>query len=122
MDAPGAVRRFLAHWRPDAGLLVESELWPNLILAARKRGVRLGLISARITAASAESWARAPGSARALLGAFELILPQDEASAGRLRRLGAHPGPHLNLKRAGAAPPCDEAELARLYPALVAAR
>lgn len=121
VDAPGAVRRFLDHWRPDAGLLVESELWPNLILAARARGVRLGLISARITAASAAGWARAPRSARALLGGFDLVLPQDEASADRLRRLGASPGPHLNLKRAGAAPPVDAAELERLA-ALVAGR
>lgn len=115
VDAPGAVRRFLDHWRPDAGLLVESELWPNLILAARARGVRLGLISARITAASAAGWARAPRSARTLLGGFELILPQDEASADRLRRLGAAPGPHLNLKRAGSAPPVDPAELEHLH-------
>ncbi|HKR86979.1 MAG TPA: 3-deoxy-D-manno-octulosonic acid transferase [Phenylobacterium sp.] len=112
IDAPGAVRRFLDHWRPDAGLFVESELWPNLILAARARGVKLGLISARITAASAAGWARAPASARALLGAFDLILPQDEATAGRLEALGAVTGPRLNLKRAGAAPPADEAALA----------
>jgi 3-deoxy-D-manno-octulosonic-acid transferase len=114
VDAPGAVRRFLDHWRPDAGLLVESELWPNLILAARARGVRLGLLSARITAASAAGWARAPASAQALLGAFELILPQDAATAERLARLGGRIGPRLNLKRTGAAPPFDAAELARL--------
>lgn len=120
VDAPGAVRRFLDHWRPDAGLFVESELWPNLILAARKRGVRLGLVSARITAASAAGWARAPASARALLGAFDLILPQDEASGERLLGLGGRIGPRLNLKRAGAALPVDEAELARLQAQIVA--
>jgi 3-deoxy-D-manno-octulosonic-acid transferase len=114
VDAPGAVRRFLDHWRPDAGLFVESELWPNLILAARRRGVRLGLVSARITAASAAGWARAPASARALLSAFELILPQDAATGERLATLGGRIGPRLNLKRAGAPPPADEAELARL--------
>ncbi|MDB5444817.1 MAG: kdtA, partial [Phenylobacterium sp.] len=114
VDAPGAVGRFLDHWRPDAGLFAESELWPNLILAARARGVRLGLVSARITAKSAAGWARAPASARALLSAFELILPQDAASAERLTALGARPGPRLNLKRAGEAPPCDAAELARM--------
>jgi len=114
IDAPGAVRRFLDHWRPDAGLFVESELWPNLILAARDRGVRLGLVSARITAASAAGWARAPASARALLDAFDLILPQDEATGERLARLGGRIGPHLNLKRTGSAPPVEEAELAAL--------
>jgi 3-deoxy-D-manno-octulosonic-acid transferase len=114
VDAPGAVRRFLDHWRPDAGLFVESELWPNLLLTARRKGVRLGLVSARITAASADGWARAPASARALLSAFELVLPQDAASSERLARLGARPGPRLNLKRAGDAPPLDETALAEL--------
>src|SRR5213075_768283 len=57
VDAPGAVRRFLDCWRPDAAIFVESELWPNLISAAQARGVRLALISARMTEASAERWA-----------------------------------------------------------------
>lgn len=114
VDAPGAVRRFLAHWRPDLGVLVESELWPNLILTARAHGVRLALLSARITGESARGWARAPRSARAILEAFSLVLPQDEASAERLTGLGAKPGPKLNLKLAGAAPPFDAAELAHL--------
>jgi 3-deoxy-D-manno-octulosonic-acid transferase len=117
VDAPGAVRRFLDHWRPDAGLFAESELWPNLLLAARARGVRLGLVSARLTEESVAGWARAPRSARALLGAFDLILPQDDATAARLRRLGAAPGPKLNLKRAGPPPPCDPGELERLQAA-----
>ena len=66
IDAPGAVARFLDYWRPAAALLVESELWPNLILAAKDRGVRLALISARITEKSAEGWSRAPATAGAL--------------------------------------------------------
>ena len=114
VDAPGAVARFLKHWRPDAGLFVESELWPNLILGARRRGVRLGLVSARMTEASAQGWTRAPASARALLAAFDLVLPQDEAAAQRLSRLGARVGPELNLKLAGQAPPFDPAALAAL--------
>ncbi|MEO8114279.1 MAG: glycosyltransferase N-terminal domain-containing protein, partial [Phenylobacterium sp.] len=105
---------FLEHWRPDAGLLVESELWPNLILGARARGVRLALVSARITEASARGWGRAPGSARALLAAFETVLPQDAETEARLARLGAAVGPRLNLKLVGQALTCDEAELARL--------
>lgn len=114
VDAPGAVARFLDHWRPGLAVLVESELWPNLILAAKERGVRLALASARMTEASAAGWARAPASARALLGAFDAVLPQDDATAARLARLGARTGPHLNLKRAGDPLPCDAAELERL--------
>jgi len=107
VDAPGAAARFLDHWRPDTALLVESELWPNLVLAAQARGVRLALVSARMTQKSADGWARAPSSARALLHAFELILPQDEATAARLSRLGGEIGPRLNLKLVGDAPPVD---------------
>ena len=51
IDTPGAVGRFLAHWRPALGVFAESELWPNLILAARAAGVRLALVSAAGAAA-----------------------------------------------------------------------
>jgi 3-deoxy-D-manno-octulosonic-acid transferase len=114
VDAPGAVTRFLDHWRPAAGVFVESELWPNLILGARRRGVRLALASARMTEASAKGWARVRGATKMLLGAFDLILPQEALTAGRLIGLGAQVGPSLNLKRIGDPLPCDEAELARL--------
>jgi 3-deoxy-D-manno-octulosonic-acid transferase len=114
IDAPGAVARFLDYWRPTAALLVESELWPNLILAAKDRGVRLALVSARMTEKSAEGWSRAPATASALLKAFDLVLPQDAVTEGRLARLGALVGPHLNLKLVGDAPPVDEALAATL--------
>jgi 3-deoxy-D-manno-octulosonic-acid transferase len=114
VDGPAAVRRFLDHWRPDVGVFVESELWPNLILGARGRGVRLALVSARITEASARGWARLPASARTLLAAFDAVLPQDAATGARLAALGAAVGPRLNLKHVGDPLPCDDAELARL--------
>ncbi|MDB5418493.1 MAG: kdtA [Phenylobacterium sp.] len=118
VDSPGAVAGFLDHWRPQTGVFVESELWPNLILAARARGVRLALLSARMTDGSARGWARTPGSALAVMGAFELIAPQDAATEARLQGLGAATGPRLNLKLVGAALPADAAELARLRKAV----
>ncbi|HXQ11850.1 MAG TPA: 3-deoxy-D-manno-octulosonic acid transferase [Caulobacteraceae bacterium] len=118
IDSPGAVGRFLDHWRPDAGLFVESELWPNLILAARERGVRLALISARMTEASADGWRRAPAAARAVLGAFELALPQDAETEARLAELGGHVVGRLNLKRHGAALDVDPGEVAALRAAI----
>jgi 3-deoxy-D-manno-octulosonic-acid transferase len=114
VDGPRAVRRFLDHWRPDLGILAESELWPNLVLGARRRGTRLALVSARITEGTARTWRRVPATARRLLEAFERILPQDRASAARLSGLGAACGRELNLKRAGAPLPFDPAELERL--------
>ncbi|HEX5379801.1 MAG TPA: 3-deoxy-D-manno-octulosonic acid transferase [Phenylobacterium sp.] len=118
VDAPGAVGGFLDHWRPALGIFVESELWPNLILGARRRGVRLALVSARMTEGSAKGWGRVRGDAATLLSAFDLILPQEDETAARLTRLGARVGPNLNLKRVGDPLPCDEAELARLRSAL----
>ena len=89
LDMPGAVAHFLDYWRPDAGLFMESDLWPNLILGARARGVRLALVNARISARSAERWRLARKSVAALLGAFDVVLAQDEDVAARFRNLGA---------------------------------
>lgn len=121
VDAPGAAARFLDHWRPGAALFVESELWPNLIGAAAARGVRLALLSARMTEASARGWARAPATAKALLAAFDLVLPQDDATAERLAALGARVSGRLNLKRLTAPPPVDD-ELAAELKAGIGAR
>lgn len=118
VDSPAAAARFLDHWRPSAALFVESELWPNLILAAKARGVRLALLSARMTEASARGWARSPASARALLAAFDLVLPQDADTRLRLERLGARVGPSLNLKLAGPPPPVDASLVAGLRKAI----
>jgi 3-deoxy-D-manno-octulosonic-acid transferase len=118
VDAPGAARRFLDHWRPDLAVFVESELWPNLLTAARRRGVRLTALSARMGESSARNWRRAPGAARTLLGGFDLVLPQDEAAAARLTALGARDDGRLNLKLAGDPLPVDEAVLARTRRAL----
>ncbi|QYF87462.1 3-deoxy-D-manno-octulosonic acid transferase [Brevundimonas sp. PAMC22021] len=118
VDAPGAVDAFLDHWRPLLGVFVESELWPNLLLRARARGVRLALVSARITQKTADGWARFPRSAAHLLGAFDAVLPQDEVSAERLRGLGAHVDGLANLKLAGAPLPHDAAVFSRLSAAI----
>lgn len=114
VDGPRAVARFLDHWRPGAAIFAESELWPNLILEAQARGVKLALVSARITEHTARGWAARPGAARALLSAFDLILPQDRASAERLSALGAEVGPALNLKYVGTPPPADPAQVKAL--------
>lgn len=98
IDTPRAVARFLDHWRPDLALFVESELWPNLILAARDRGVTLALLSARMTKVSADGWARWPKTAKALLSSFDLIQAQDSASAERLEGLGGTVQGLANLK------------------------
>ncbi len=114
VDTPGVVAKFLCYWRPSVGVVVESELWPNLLFDAAERGVKLALVSARLSDRSFRSWSRAPGAARALLAAFDLILAQDAEAARRLSGLGARVDGLADLKL-GAAPPCaDPAEFARL--------
>lgn len=114
VDGPGAVERFLDHWRPDLAVFVESELWPNLLLEADRRGVKLALVSARLTEATVERWARFPASARRIMRTFDLVLPQDEASAARLERMGASVDGLANLKLAGDPLPLDKAAFSRL--------
>ena len=89
IDAPAATAKFLSHWRPDVGLFVDSDLWPNLVLGAKSAGARLALVNARISQRSFDSWRWARKTAAALLGAFDVCLAQDEEIAGRFRLLGA---------------------------------
>ena len=114
VDAPGAVARFLDHWRPDLGVLVESELWPNLLQAASARGTRLALVGARISARSASGWARAPAAASALLGLFDVIYAQDLETRAWIESHGVHVAGQLDLKRLAEPLPHDGAALAAL--------
>ena len=114
VDAPGAVRRFLDHWRPDLGVFVESELWPNLLQAAHRRGCKLALMGARVSAKSASGWARAPAAARALLGLYDLIYAQDLETRAWIEAHGAHVSGQLDLKRLAEPLPHDPAALAAL--------
>jgi len=87
IDRLAWVARFLAGWKPDVAVFIESELWPNTLLASRHVRVKLALVNARMSARSAERWARcAPGLARRMLRAFDLIQPQTPGDAERLRR------------------------------------
>ena len=107
VDTPDAVERFLAHWRPALAIFVESELWPNLILEAKREGVKLALLSARLSEDSLQGWSKAPVSAAAVLSAFDLVMAQDDATAARLSSLGAGDSGRLNLKLAGDPLPAD---------------
>ena len=118
VDGPDAVAAFLDHWRPCLGVLVESELWPNLILAAQARGVPLVLASARITEKTAQGWSRFPGAARRLLSAFVKVLPQDDASSQRLQALGARIDGQVNLKLAGGPLPHEPTDFTTLSAAI----
>ena len=114
-DLPSAVARFLDHWRPDLALWVESELWPNLVLMTRQRGIPMLLLNGRLSARSHARWRALGALARPILGSFALCLAQDEVQGVRFRELGAREVASVgDLKSAARTLPTDAAALAAL--------
>jgi 3-deoxy-D-manno-octulosonic-acid transferase len=118
-DAPRFVDRFFDHWRPDLALFVESDLWPNLIINAKLRGIPLILVNGRLSERSFNRWRTVPTTIAALLRRFDLCLAQSAGHAARYRDLGA---PRItttgNLKLDVPEPPADAADLAALRQAV----
>jgi len=88
-DFPGAVRRFLDHHRPVLGLVMETEVWFNLIHACAERNVPLHLVNARLSEKSYQGYARLGRVAAQGLNELKLIAAQNAADAERFRALGA---------------------------------
>jgi len=121
LDAPGFVDRFLDHWKPSLALFVESDLWPNLILAASERSVPLILLNGRLSERSFERWRKMPSAIEAILKRFDLCLVRTPSDAKRFGDLGA---PRLsvvgNLKFDVPQLPVDDSKLAALARSLAA--
>ncbi|MDD2795744.1 3-deoxy-D-manno-octulosonic acid transferase [Acidocella sp.] len=116
LDHPVWVARFLEHWRPEAAVFVESELWPSMLTACDARGIPRLLINARISARSAARWRWLPPLAMRLLGGFRAVHAQSPGDAANLRVLGV--GNVLewgNLKFFAPKLPVDAAALAALH-------
>ncbi len=108
LDNQGFVQRFLHHWRPDLAVLVESEIWPNLVLETKAQGVPLLLINGRMSTPSFQRWRRRPGMSRPLFSAFDLVLAQNDRLAERFSQLGASRALDVgNLKADAPPPPAD---------------
>lgn len=88
-DLPDAVARFLDRVRPDLAVIAETEFWPNIFAACRKRRIPLFLVNVRVSEASLRGYLRAPRIVRDMLHNADLICPQTEVDAARLRQLGA---------------------------------
>lgn len=119
VDLPQVVTAFLDHWQPDLALLVESELWPNLLTLIDERRIPRILINGRLSDRSYRSWSRWRQTARALIGGFALCLAQDEATVARLKSLGAATALTVgNLKFAAPPLPADGAAVERMAAAI----
>ncbi len=88
-DTPEAVAAFLDHFRPCGGVLMETEVWPNLTAACQARGIPLMLANARLSEKSMRQALRLASLARPAYGALAAVWAQTEADAERLRTLGA---------------------------------
>ena len=88
-DTPAAVQRFLQHYRPQLGLIMETELWPNLIRACKHAGVPVLLVNARMSERSARGYARLGALTRTALRELAQISAQTTEDARRLEALGA---------------------------------
>jgi 3-deoxy-D-manno-octulosonic-acid transferase len=119
LDAPTFVAKFLDHWRPDLALLVESDLWPNMIMAAAKRGLPLIVVNGRMSERSFERWRYLPDTIEALLKRLDLCLVRTATDAERFAALGA---PRItttgNLKLDVPPLPVDEDKLSKLSAAI----
>lgn len=88
-DTPGATRRFLQHFRPAVGVLMETEVWPCLTQASHKAGVPLLLVNARLSEKSLKQALRLKTLSLATYSSLHAVYAQTEPDAQRLSQLGA---------------------------------
>ncbi len=88
-DTPAIAERFFAHFSPAIGVLMETEVWPNLLLAAQARAVPMVLANARLSVKSHRQGQRLAALMRPAAQSLRLVLAQTEADAARLRDAGA---------------------------------
>lgn len=119
LDVPRYVERFLEHWRPNLAIFTESDIWPNLVLTAARRGVPLVLVNARMSPRSQRRWRKFGKFGRPLFSRFSAVLAQNADIARTIKRLGA---PNVivagNLKMDAPPPPVDREKFDALKAAL----
>lgn len=88
-DTVGAMRRFVDKYRPAVLILMETELWPNLIATSHRVGVKVVLANARLSERSARGYRRFASLARPMLQQLDLVAAQSDDDAQRLIAIGA---------------------------------
>ncbi len=88
-DTPRAVRRFLDHFQPSCGILMETEVWPNLVAQCKARGLPLVLANARLSDKSLSQARRLAGLSRPAYASLAAVWAQTEGDARRLAAAGA---------------------------------
>lgn len=116
MDHPKWVANFLKHWHPDAAIIAESEIWPNLLTEIKQQDIPAVLINARLSDKSFSNWQKAKKQVSELLSCFSVILTQTETDQQRYQSLGhsnaAYSG---NIKFSADKLPVDDETLHSLH-------
>lgn len=110
VDTAGAAKRFLNHFKPALGLLMETELWFNLIDQATRLHILIALLSARLSAKSAAGYAKLGSLTRQCLQQLALVAAQTAADAKRLHALGARQPIICGNLKFDVTPPADSAD------------
>ena len=121
-DYPFAVRRFLSHFQPRLGVVMETEVWPNLVAMCAGAGVPLALANARLSQRSFARYARFRSLAVEAFGAFACVAAQTDADAQRLAGLGARAPQATGNLKFDVAPAAALRELGRAWRAGLAGR
>ncbi len=99
VDTVFLIKKFLSLWKPSAIFFVDSEIWPNLILEAKKNRIPISLINARITNKTFKRWMMIPKTAKNIFNSFDLCLSSSKETGGYLEKLNAKNIKHLgNIK------------------------
>ena len=88
-DVVFLVKNFLKLWKPNFIFLVDSEIWPNLILVAKQNKIPLALINARLTSKTFQKWMKFPETAKKIFNAFDLCLSSNQETKNYLEKLEA---------------------------------
>jgi len=112
-DYPCAVRRFLRHFQPQLGVLMETEIWFNLVAASAKKNIPLLLLNARMSEKSARGYARFAQLTRAALQTLTCVAAQTQEDAARLTALGAKQVTLMGNLKFDIEPPVEMLELGK---------
>ena len=89
IDSDFLIKKFISSWRPDKIFLVDSEIWPNLILTSKENNIPISLINARITKKTFERWILIPRFAKKIFSCFDLCLSSNYETKEHLEKLKA---------------------------------
>lgn len=114
-DFPGATRRFLCHFRPRLGILMETEIWPNLLSQAAAQGIPMALANARLSERSARGYRRFAALAGPAFASLAAVAAQTNEDARRLQELGATQVEICGNLKFDVTPPTEKLALGRSW-------